>query len=59
MPILSETRALQFGSGITESGVKLFGNRVKGTEQFWNVEGAEAILALRSMWLSQDERSTY
>jgi hypothetical protein len=47
------------GSGITESGVKLFGKRVKGTEQFWSVCGAEAILALRSMWLSEDERSTY
>jgi hypothetical protein len=39
--------------------VKLFGKRVKGTEQFWNVQGAEAILALRSKWLSEDERSTY
>lgn len=47
------------GSGITESGVKLFGKRVKGTEQFWSVQGAEAILALRSAWLSEDERSTY
>ena len=47
------------GSGITESGVKLFGKRVKGTEQFWTVHGVEAILALRSMWLSEDERSTY
>ncbi len=47
------------GSGITESGVKLFGKRVKGTEQFWNVEGAESILALRSKWLSEDHRSTY
>lgn len=47
------------GSGITESGVKLFGKRVKGTEQFWNVAGAEAILALRSRWLSEDERSTH
>lgn len=47
------------GSGITESAVKLFGKRVKGTEQFWNVQGAEAILALRSKWLSEDERSTY
>lgn len=43
------------GSGITESGVKLFGKRVKGSEQFWNVAGAEAILALRSKWLSEDE----
>jgi hypothetical protein len=47
------------GSGITESGVKLFGKRVKGTEQFWNVAGAEAILALRSKWLSEDEESEY
>ena len=47
------------GSGITESGVKLFGKRVKGTEQFWSVEGAEAILALRSKWLSEDEESSY
>ena len=47
------------GSGITESGVKLFGKRVKGTEQFWNVGGAEAILALRAKWLSEDEESKY
>lgn len=47
------------GSGITESGVKLFGKRVKGTEQFWSVQGAEAILALRSKWLSEDEESQH
>jgi hypothetical protein len=47
------------GSGITESGVKLFGKRVKGTEQFWNVPGAEAIMALRSKWLSEDEQSKH
>jgi len=47
------------GSGITESGVKLFGKRVKGTEQFWSVHGAEAILALRSLWLSENEQTTY
>jgi len=47
------------GSGITESGVKLFGKRVKGSEQFWSVPGAEAILALRSKWLSEDEESKY
>jgi hypothetical protein len=47
------------GSGITESGVKLFGKRVKGSEQFWNVAGAESILALRGRWLSEDEESTY
>ena len=47
------------GSGITESGVKRFGKRVKGSEQFWNVSGVEAILALQSKWLSDDEQSTY
>jgi hypothetical protein len=44
------------GSGVTESGVKLFNKRVKGTEQFWNESGVEAIMALRAMWLSQDDR---
>ena len=52
-------RGWPIGSGITESGVKLFGKRVKGTEQFWNVTGAEAILALRSKWLSEDEESKH
>jgi len=49
-------RGWPIGSGITESGVKQFNKRVKGTDQFWTVDGAEAILALRSMWLSQDDR---
>lgn len=44
------------GSGVTESGVKLFNKRVKGTEQFWREEKVEAILALRALWLGQDER---
>ena len=44
------------GSGVTESAVKLFNKRVKGTEQFWNVPGVETILALRGLWLSQDGR---
>lgn len=44
------------GSGVVESGVKLFNKRVKGTEQFWNQSGVEAIMALRAMWLSQDDR---
>jgi hypothetical protein len=52
-------RGWPIGSGITESGVKLFGKRVKGTEQFWNVPGAESILALRSKWLSEDEEAKY
>jgi hypothetical protein len=52
-------RGWPIGSGITESGVKLFGKRVKGTEQFWNTTGVEAILALRSKWLSEDEPSKH
>ena len=47
------------GSGVTESGVKQFNKRVKGTEQFWNTQGpngVEAILALRALRLSEDDR---
>ena len=44
------------GSGNTEAGVKGFNKRVKGTDQFWNIQGAECILALRAMWMSQDQR---
>ncbi|MBU0637776.1 MAG: hypothetical protein KKB50_02850 [Planctomycetes bacterium] len=44
------------GSGVTESGVKQFNKRVKGTEQFWSLPGVETVLALRALWLSQDDR---
>ena len=44
------------GSGVTESAVKQFNKRVKGTEQFWSLPGVESILALRALWLSQDDR---
>ena len=44
------------GSGLAESAVKRFNKRVKGTEQFWSLPGAEAILALRALLLSQDGR---
>ena len=44
------------GSGNIEAGVKGFNKRVKGTDQFWNMEGVESILALRAMWMSQDQR---
>ena len=46
------------GSGLAESAVKLFNKRVKGTEQFWSLDGVESILSLRAMWLSQDGRWT-
>jgi hypothetical protein len=44
------------GSGNVEAGVKCFNKRVKGTEQFWTKPGAESIMALRAMWMSQDQR---
>ena len=44
------------GSGNTKAGVKTFNKRVKGTEQRWRIPGAEAILALRAAWKSQDAR---
>jgi hypothetical protein len=44
------------GSGNTESGVKLFNKRVKGTEQFWQPDGIEALLTLRALYLSRDGR---
>jgi hypothetical protein len=43
-------------SGDTEAAVKQFNKRIKGTEQFWSEPGVEAILALRSLWTSQDQR---
>jgi hypothetical protein len=49
-------RGWPIGSGITEAGVKQFNQRVKGTDQFWSEAGVEAILALRALWLSQDQR---
>lgn len=44
------------GSGAVEAGVKQFNRRIKGTEQFWHEKSLEPILALRGLWLSQDQR---
>ena len=41
---------------ISRATVKQFNKRVKGSEQFWTPAGAESILALRALWLSQDDR---
>ena len=49
-------RGWPIGSGVVEAGVKQFNKRVKGTDQFWNEDGVEPILALRGLWLSQDDR---
>ncbi len=44
------------GSGVIESGVKQFGLRVKGSEKHWSLPGVEAILALMSTWMAEDNR---
>ena len=49
-------RGWPMGSGNVEAGVKCFNKRVKGTEQFWSRRGVEAIMALRALWMCQDQR---
>ena len=49
-------RGWPIGSGVVESGVKQFNQRVKGTDRFWTLAGSEAILNLRALWLSEDNR---
>jgi hypothetical protein len=44
------------GSGTVEAAVKQVNKRVKGSEQFWDPAGVEAVLLLRALWLSQDNR---
>lgn len=44
------------GSGVAEAAVKRFGLRVKGSEKFWRVEGAEEMLALCASLFSEDGR---
>jgi hypothetical protein len=45
---------LPITSSYVESAVKQFNYRVKGTEKFWDEEGAEGILQLRGDFLSDD-----
>ena len=49
------TQGLPINSSDVESTVKPFNDRVKGTEKFWNEQGAEEILQLRADHLSDDE----
>jgi len=44
------------GSGVAEGSVKQFGKRVKGAEQFWNLWGADEMLALCALYHSEDGR---
>ena len=49
-------RGWPIGSGVIESGVKQFNQRVKGSDRFWNEPSLEPILAFRGLWVSQDDR---
>lgn len=48
---------LPVGSALVESLIKQVNHRVKGTEQFWNDGGLEAVLQVRAAYLSEDGRA--
>jgi hypothetical protein len=48
---------LPVSSSLVESLVKQINHRVKGTEQFWNDGGLEAVLQVRAAYLSGDDRA--
>ena len=48
---------LPVSSSLVESLIKQINHRVKGTEQFWNHGGLEAVLQVRAAYLSQDGRA--
>ena len=48
---------LPVSSSLVESLIKQINLRVKGTEQFWNDGGLEAVLQVRAAYLSQDDRA--
>jgi len=48
---------LPTSSAPVESQIKQLNRRVKGTEKFWTEKGAEAVLEVRSAYLSQDGRA--
>lgn len=48
---------LPTSSSLVESLIKQINHRVKGTEQFWNDGGLEAVLQVRAAYLSQDDRA--
>ncbi len=45
------------GQGPVESVIKQWNRRVKGSEKFWLQGGAEAILQVRTAYLSEDDRA--
>jgi len=48
---------LPVSSALVESLIKQINHRVKGTEQFWNNGGLEAVLQVRAAYLSEDDRA--
>lgn len=50
-------KGLPVTSAVVESLVKQFNHRVKGTEKFWTVSGAESVLQVRAAYLSEDDRA--
>ena len=48
---------LPVSSSLVESLIKQINHRVKGTEQFWNSGGLEAVLQVRAAYLSEDGRA--
>jgi len=48
---------LPVSSSLVESLIKQINHRVKGTEQFWNNGGLEAVLQVRAAYLSDDGRA--
>lgn len=48
---------LPISSALVESLIKQFNKRVKGTEKFWNEDGAESVLQVRAAYLSEDDRA--
>lgn len=48
---------LPVSSSLVESLIKQINHRVKGTEQFWNGGGLEAVLQVRAAYLSEDGRA--
>jgi hypothetical protein len=48
---------LPVSSSLVEALIKQINQRVKGTEQFWNHGGLEAVLQVRAAYLSEDGRA--
>jgi len=48
---------LPVSSSLVESLIKQINHRVKGSEQFWNNGGLEAVLQVRAAYLSEDGRA--